>query len=249
MNAVQHFRPDHSSCDSAWEGQQIPATGICDLFRSRSPGLMSDIASSGIVALFNDVNDEKLLQSVALIDRLPRRGAIDDLPAPLRPRLSRLQPPRPLTLKRLLAIPLEELLVPSASWRPGSLSLSREPLGTVQEIILGELDPNLRVSVERQVEACSMDDKAVIMAVGRKLWPAAAEALAGSVRNAPSLGDHKGRNLRQQLEWRSSCCGSAHRSPMSSSNYRLSQCVAWTKRMAGRWPACFTRLSASASVR
>lgn len=36
---------------------------------------MSELAPSGIAALFNDVNNTKLPQTVALIDRLPRRGA------------------------------------------------------------------------------------------------------------------------------------------------------------------------------
>ena len=158
---------------------------------------MSGLARAGMAALFDDVNDKKLLQTVALIDRLSRRGAIDDLLAPLRPRLSRLQPPRPLTVKRLLTVPVEELLVPAVDWRPGSLRLSRELLASVHELVLAGLEPALRSSVEQQLDGCSMHDTSVVLAVGRRLWPAAADALDASLRDG---GDNKGRNRRQQLE-------------------------------------------------
>jgi hypothetical protein len=161
---------------------------------------VSDLAPAGIAALFNDVNDKKLLQTVALIDRLPRRGAIDDLLAPLRPRLSRLQPPRPLTVKRLLTVPIEELLVPAVVWRPGSLRLSRELLGQVHDLVLGGLEPTLRSGFEQQLDGCSMHDTAVILAVGRRLWPAAAEVLDASLGGERDAGDNKGRNRRQQLQ-------------------------------------------------
>jgi hypothetical protein len=156
---------------------------------------MSALAPAG---LFADVTDKKLLQTVALIDRLPERGAVDDFLEPLRPRLQRLRPPRPLTLKRVLTYPLEELLVPASAWRPGSLRLSRDLLGTVHALALAGLDDSRRAALEGAVAGHGMQDKAVILGVGKVLWPAAAEALEAALV-VDAAADGKGRIRRQQL--------------------------------------------------
>ena len=161
---------------------------------------MSELAPAGLAGLFADVTDKKLLQAVALIDRLPRRGAVDDLLAPLRPRLQQLKPPRPLTLRRLLTVPLEELLVPAVAWRPGSQRLSRDLLGVIHESVIGALDPALKGEIEQRLVGHTIRDKAMLLAGGKRLWPAAAAALSASLPPSPAGGDSKGRNRRQQLE-------------------------------------------------
>lgn len=161
---------------------------------------MSNLRRSDIASLFDKVNDRKLLQTVALIDRLPNRGAVDDLLAPVRPRLRQLKPSRPLTLRRLLTLPLEELLVPAAAWRPGSPRLSRDLLRPIQESVIEGLDPALLRDIEQQIAGRTMRDKALIQTAGKQLWPAAAVALRAAVPPSASGNDSKGRNRRQQLE-------------------------------------------------
>lgn len=160
---------------------------------------MSAPDAPGLAGLFGEVTDKKLLQTVALIDRLPKRGAVDDLLAPLRPRLQRLKPPRPLTLRRILTFPMEELLVPAADWRPGSLRLSRDLLGDLHDLILGRLPADRREAVERAVAGHGVHDRAVIYRVGKALWPEAAAILRDALPPEPAGGDGKGRNRRQQL--------------------------------------------------
>lgn len=161
---------------------------------------MSKLTRADLADLFHNVTDRKLLQTVALIDRLPKRGAVDDLLAPVRPRLQRLRPPRPLTLRRLLTFPLEELLVPAAAWRPGSQRLSRDLLALIHQTVISGLDPALVREIDERLAGRTMRDKAMILGCGERLWPAAAEALAASLPPSPAGADSKGRNRRQQLE-------------------------------------------------
>ena len=161
---------------------------------------MSKLTRTDLAGLFHNVPDRKLLQTVALIDRLPKRGAVDDLLAPVRPRLQRLRPPRPLSLRRVLTFPLEELLVPAVAWRPGSQRLSRDLLGEIQQSVISGLDPALVREIDRRLVGHTMRDKAMILGCGERLWPAAAEVLGASLPPSPAGGDSKGRNRRQQLE-------------------------------------------------
>lgn len=161
---------------------------------------MSRLHRSDVTALFDNVNDRKLLQTVALIDRLPKRGAVDDLLAPVRPRLRQLKPPRPLTLRRLLTFPLEELLVPAVAWRPGSPRLSRDLLGAIHDSVIAGLQPDLVRDIEQRIAGHTMRDRAVVQTAGKQLWPAAAEALGATLPPSAGGGDGRGRNRRQQLE-------------------------------------------------
>jgi len=161
---------------------------------------MSDLAPDALAGLFAETSDKKLLATVALIDRLPRRGSIDDLLAPVRPRLKRLKPPRPMTLRRLLTVPLEELLVPAVDWRPGSLRLSRDLLAVIHGMVLDKLPAELRQATEQAVAGRAMDETAFLQRTGASLWPEAAKALQAALEAAPDKGDGKGRNRRQQLE-------------------------------------------------
>src|SRR5689334_24255463 len=69
--------------------------------------------------------DEQIMQVVAMVDAMPNRGPADQLIAPLRPRLARLRPPRPLRFARLLFLPLDPLIVPAARWRAEQPTIPR----------------------------------------------------------------------------------------------------------------------------
>ena len=45
--------------------------------------------------------DTQILRAVAMVDAMPDRGQADQLVAPLRARLARLRPPRPLRFARI----------------------------------------------------------------------------------------------------------------------------------------------------
>jgi hypothetical protein len=77
------------------------------------------------------VTDVKLAQIVAVVDLLPARGAADALIAPLRPRLARLQVPRPVHPTRTLFSPADLLIVPAESWTAGMLAFPRPVLQSI----------------------------------------------------------------------------------------------------------------------
>ena len=68
---------------------------------------------------------EQIAQVVAAIDAMPTRGVADDIISPLRPRLALLRPSRPLRWSRLLFMPLDPLIVPTARWQPGEPTIPR----------------------------------------------------------------------------------------------------------------------------
>ena len=73
--------------------------------RSANPAIRE--VTRGLAA----ARDAQILQAVAMVDAMPERGAADEIVAPLRSRLARLRPPRPLRFARLLFLPLALLLI------------------------------------------------------------------------------------------------------------------------------------------
>ena len=84
--------------------------------------------------------DAQILQVVAMVDGMPNRGAADQLIAPLRGRLARLRPPRPLRFARLLFLPLDPLIVPAARWRAEHPSIPRTVIPVLAAAIEAALD-------------------------------------------------------------------------------------------------------------
>lgn len=125
------------------------------------------------------VEDAKILKVVAMVDALPQRGAADTLIAPLRPRLAQLRPSRPLGAPRLLFIPLDPVLVPAAHWRRGELTIPRTAVPCLARQVAA-LDPTFMEAVAREVAGASTADKTLTRRVGARLWPRAAEVLAGA---------------------------------------------------------------------
>ena len=126
-----------------------------------------------------EARDEQILRAVAMVDAIPERGAADQIIAPLRPRLARLRPPRPLRFARLLFLPLDPLIVPPARWRLSQPVIPRSvilPFAALVEAALGtEAGP-----VMRQIEGRTTRDAEVIEAAGQIVWPRAARILRDS---------------------------------------------------------------------
>lgn len=126
---------------------------------------------------------EAIRAVVALIDRMPHRGDADALIAPMRPRLSLMRDMirRPASLGRVLAHPIEELLVPPDSWRRGSLSLPRSVMPVAISLATEALPARLRQDLLAHLSGATMDDAAAVTAAGEALWPAASAAFSGAV--------------------------------------------------------------------
>lgn len=122
-----------------------------------------------------NLDDEQLKRVVAMVDGLPERGVVDELLEPLRPRLAALRPPRKPTLRRLLFVPVEPLIVPPESWQRGELSFPRHALPLLAHLVLesiAEAEP-----LRRRIQVIEAGDDTALLPIGAQLWPAAAQCL------------------------------------------------------------------------
>ncbi len=139
---------------------------------SVNPSLLEQLS-----AALASADDAKLCSVVAVIDRQPGHGALDCLIAPHRPRLARLKPPRPLTLERVLTLPLEPALVDQQGWVAGSYRIPRSHLPALHGAVREGLEPGLVRSMTETLEGKTSLDVGAELAAGRRLWPAAAATL------------------------------------------------------------------------
>lgn len=117
---------------------------------------------------------------VAVIDGLPQRGELGHLLDRIRPRLAELRPPRPMSVRRVLTVPLEFLLVPAERWEPGSYRIPRTHLGAIHRLALEGAGAETE-RFEEAVRGRTMDESAHVLRVGGELWPAAAAALKAAM--------------------------------------------------------------------
>jgi len=118
-------------------------------------------------------SDENILRIVAMIDRLPDRSKLDGLLAETRPRLSILRPPRPITLTRLLFLPLSGALVDPHAWRRDPGRIPRTALHLISSLVgdqLGETVQNMTNALRHAV----FSDTAMVEKFGQPLWEGAA---------------------------------------------------------------------------
>jgi hypothetical protein len=123
-----------------------------------------------------DAGDAQILKVVAMVDAMPERGAADQLIAPLRSRLARLRPPRPLRFARLLFLPLDPLIVPAARWRLDQPAIPRTAIPLLAVAVKAALGP-LGRTVAAAIEGRTTHDLDVIEQAGNVLWPGAAGLL------------------------------------------------------------------------
>ena len=120
-------------------------------------------------------SDEQLLKVVGLIDMLDRRGAVDRLLEPLRPRLAQLRPARPITLGRVLILPFEDLLVPEHEAWPSRRCFARCHLARLVDQLTADLPPATLAALRARAEGCSMIAGDAVREIGTVLWTAAAD--------------------------------------------------------------------------
>ena len=142
---------------------------------ARSSGSTIREVSRGLAS----ARDEQILRVVAMVDAMPNRGAADQLIAPLRERLARLRPPRPLRFARLMFLPLDPLIAPAARWRAEQPTVPRTVIPVLAAMVEATLGPVGRM-VASMIEGRTTDDPDIIEAAGGLLWKHAARVLIDS---------------------------------------------------------------------
>lgn len=124
--------------------------------------------------------DDKALQRVVqTLDQVKDRGQADKILELARQRLRALRPPRPLGFTRLLFVPLDGAIVPSARWRRGEPQVPRSALAALSAAVHAGLGPEA-AGLLKSTEGRTTADHVVVTDVGGRLWPAAANALPAS---------------------------------------------------------------------
>ena len=141
--------------------------------RSRDPvrDLQGELEGAG---------DEKLLQVVALVDRLPQRGLLDTVVDSVRLRLAWLRPPRPLSYPRVLFSPADSLIIAAPDWQSGGIGIPRSILAPLGEYVRSAIAPELLALKEMQSHGITHADTEQQIAVS--VWRKA----SGFFRNAPA---------------------------------------------------------------
>jgi hypothetical protein len=145
---------------------------------------MSETVRSEIVTALRKAPEGRLRAVIAAIDRHPRCAEVEDLVELVRPRIAGLHIPRPLTPQRALVVPFEGLLAAGDSAPLDGLRMPRAVLPPLFALVRERIDPATWAEAERLAEGQRADDTPAVMAVGRRLWPCAVEALE-AFRNDP----------------------------------------------------------------
>ncbi len=123
-----------------------------------------------------DARDEQILRAVAMVDAMADRGQADQIVAPLRQRLARLRPPRPLRFARLLFLPLDPLIVPAARWRLTQPVIPRTVI-PIYAAAVALAAGGGGADISALIAGHTTADGTIVEAAGQELWPLAAQIL------------------------------------------------------------------------
>lgn len=118
--------------------------------------------------------DSALAGIVAYFDGMADRRAADWLLDAARPRLRKLQPPRPIRFARLLFLPLDGAIIDARTWRRQDGGIPRHAVAILANALHRALGPEALL-IEASIAAHSFADLPVVDAAGRKLWFRAAK--------------------------------------------------------------------------
>jgi hypothetical protein len=135
----------------------------------RRQGAAESTNADDLAATLSTASDENLLRIMAMIDRLPDRSQIDRLLADIRPRMAQLRPSRPLTLTRLLFLPLSGALVDRAAWRQDPSTIPRAALKPMYTL-LRDLPHSPFAEAERISARASFSDLDLVEDLGCPIW-------------------------------------------------------------------------------
>ncbi|MCA3420261.1 MAG: hypothetical protein INF88_15310 [Roseomonas sp.] len=144
-----------------------------DNLRKQSPADSANV--EGLAANLSNASDENILRIMAMIDRLPDRSQLDVLLNDIRSRLAQLRPPRPLTMMRLLFLPLSGALVDRVAWRQDSATIPRAALRPIFTL-LRDLPNGPLTEAETVPPQALFTDLDLVENLGRPVWEAAARS-------------------------------------------------------------------------
>jgi hypothetical protein len=121
-------------------------------------------------------DDTRVLKVLHYVDTLADRGQADGLLAPLRDRLRRLRPARPLRFARLLFSPLDPVIVSPRDWRAGAPHLPRSAIAPITTMVRRAL-PGVLPPFEAIINDSSQPEAARVRAAGSMLWVPSATLL------------------------------------------------------------------------
>jgi hypothetical protein len=139
----------------------------------RKQGAAENPNVEGLAANLGQTSDENLLRITAMIDRLPDRTRLDGLLTDVRPRLAQLRPPRPLTMMRLLFLPLSGALVDRGAWRQAPGTIPRAALKPIF-MLLRDLPNGPFADADNAPAHAVFSDLDLVEDLGRPVWDAAA---------------------------------------------------------------------------
>jgi hypothetical protein len=149
-----------------------PSPETLDATKTQKPG--ESTKDTALTENLSGASDENLLRIVAMIDRQAERNKLDDLLTDIRPRLARLRPPRPVTMTRLLFLPLSGALVNRNMWRQDPAAIPRAALKPIFEL-LRDLPGSHLQEAEDATRGAVFSDLAVVDQYGRFIWETAAK--------------------------------------------------------------------------
>jgi hypothetical protein len=144
---------------------------------SGNPVRPFDPSIRALIRALSEARDEQLAAAVALLDALSDRGDADALIEPLRKRLARLRPRRPLTFCRLLFSPLDPVIVPAARWRQILATIPRTALPPLAETVRAAMGPAAQ-PIEALIKGRSAQETDIVARAGVKLWADAGRVLS-----------------------------------------------------------------------
>ena len=129
----------------------------------------------------SEAPDEQVLRAVAMVDALAERGEADRLIQPLRARLARIRPARPLSFTRLLFTPLDPVIVSRADWLQSGPGIPRPALAALAQAVREgwPADSQHQVAeLDARLASLTSADTVELMALGGSVWANAARILA-----------------------------------------------------------------------
>ena len=153
---------------------------------------MSDDAKPSAGTSLSTLSDEQVVSLTGMLDQVRdtqqgaelRQSVLDRL----RPQLRVARPPRPLTLSRVFCLPFEDLLHDEAAGaRPGMIA--RAAIMPAWLRVGRNADARTLEDLRQAAAGIAMGDHAAVTALGRRLWPIAARAIAAGPPGHAPKGD------------------------------------------------------------
>ncbi|MBI1207754.1 MAG: hypothetical protein GC191_10755 [Azospirillum sp.] len=123
------------------------------------------------------LSDEKLLEVLALVERIADRDQAREVLHGIRPRLIQLRPLRRLHAQRLLFRPVEDLFDQPERYRSHIGRLSRRVIAPCWQMLSATLESDLLADTAARLDQVDLYDPGAIIAIGLPLWHASASLL------------------------------------------------------------------------